>query len=156
MIHRPTRYRALPDAPYDPRVTRLDAPLNAPPGAGAFDPATGNISPGAVNPVTGLPVSGPGRRFYNRNVASMNVVQLTANNSIRLLPYNDRRSGLQINNRDATNALVYSFGNDAGFNGIALAAGGMALYDFTTPPDSLYLISAANILIVVLEITRRD
>ena len=151
----PTRYRPLPDDAYDPRVTQLDAPLNAPPGAGAFNPNTGNFTNGAVNPVTGVPL-GQTRRYYNRNVSAMNVVQLVAGQSIRFLPYNDRRSGLQINNRDATAVLLYSFGNDAGLNGLAIAAGGMALYDFTTPPDSLYLLSTANILVVVLEISRRD
>lgn len=134
-----TDYQHMPDAAYDPRVTDLTRPLNM-----------GKIAGATLAPAANA------RRYFNKNISNLTPVQLTANVSLRILPYNDRRSGLQINNKDTTQGLVYSFGNDAGFNGIQLAAGGMALYDFTTPPDTLYVISGANILIAVLEIARID
>ncbi len=137
-----TDYQHMPDAGYDPRVTDLSHPLNMGRIAGA-----------------GLPGSGSGaaaRRYYNKNVSTLTPVQLTANVSLRILPYNDRRSGLQIVNKDPAAPLNYSFGNDAGVNGLQLAAGGMALYDFTTPPDTLYLLAAADILVAILEISRMD
>jgi hypothetical protein len=149
MIPRPTRYRALPDSAYDSRVTDLSAPLNAPPGAGAFSPGTGNIAPGDAASVENR------RSYFNRNVTNTLSVQLAANKSLRLLPFNDRRSGLIVQNKDATAGLNYSFSNDLGFAGLLIAAGGSILLDFTTPPDTLYLISTANILVVVVEITRR-
>ena len=150
-IPRSTRYRALPDAAYDPRVTDLSRPLNPAPGYGngPFEPATG--------PTPGTAALAPGAfgGFVNRNTSNQLFFQLTANKSLRALVANPRRCGLEIQNRDATAALVYSFGTDRGFNGLLVAAGGSVLYDFTTPPDTIYLISSANILVAMLEISRR-
>lgn len=146
-----TRYRALPDAAYDPRLTDLSRPLNAPLGAGVD--SSGQFTPGDPGAVAAAIGS---RRYFNKNVSQMIGVQLVAGVSLRVLPFNDRRSGLQINNLDATAALSYSFGNDLQTLGIQLAAGAMALYDFTTPADTLYLFSTANIFVVVLEVSRKD
>ena len=148
---RVTRYRPLPDEAYDPRVTDLSKPLNPVPGYdnGAFAPATG--------PVPGTSVLAPGAMggFVNRNVSIQQFFQLKAGVSARALVANVRRCGLQIQNKDATAALVYSLGSDRGYNGFDISAGGSVLYDFTTPPDTLYLISSANILVAVLEVSRR-
>jgi len=141
------RYRALPDAAYDPRVTDLSGSFNGPPGAGPFAPG------GAAAAISGQT---SGRRYYNRNITNQLTVQLVANQTLRLLPFNDRRSGLLIQNQDAAAGLNYSLGQDKGFRGVLIAAGGAQLFDFTTPPDTLYLIASANILVAVVEITRRD
>lgn len=150
-ILKPTRFRALPDAAYDPRVTDLSKPLNPAPGYGdgAFAPATG--------PVPGVAALAPGAMggYVNRNISAQSFFQLVAGVTTRALSANIRRSGLVIQNKDAAAVLVYSLGNDRGLNGFNVAAGGTVLFDFTTPPDTLYLISAANILVAVLEITRR-
>ena len=146
-----TRYRPLPDEAYDPRVTDLSKPLNPVPGYdnGAFAPPTG--------PVPGASVLAPGAMggYVNRNVSIQQFIQLTAGKSYRALPANIRRCGLQIQNKDATAELVYSIGTDRGYNGFDIAAGGSVLYDFTTPADALYLISTADILVAILEISRR-
>lgn len=142
---RTARYHAIPDQAYDPRVTDVDHPLNAPPGYGG----------GAAAGAAPLPAAIAGRTYYNRNVSNQLPVQLVANLSTRILPTNYRRVGLEIQNLDAATPLVYSFGTDRKFRGLVIAAGGAALYDFTTPPDTLYLIASANILVAILEISRQ-
>ncbi len=147
----PARFRNLPDAAYDSRVTDLSKPLNPAPGYGngAFMPPTG-ATPGAA-------ALAPGAQggYFNRNISAQSYFQLTANQSYRALSANVRRSGLVIQNKDASAVLVYSLGTDRGYNGFDVSAGGSVLYDFTTPPDTLYLISSADILVAVLEVSRR-
>ncbi len=149
-ILKPARFRALPDAAYDPRVTDLSRPLNPAPGYGdgAFAPPTGPV-PGAAALAPGV-MGG----FINRNISAQTVFQLVGNVSTRALMSNVRRSGLIIQNKDATATLVYSLGNDRKFNGFDISPGGTVLFDFTTPPDTLYLISTADILVAVLEVSR--
>jgi len=144
-----TRYRALPDQSYDPRVTDLRRPFNVPAGsgpqAGYIDPATGMSANGATA------YSG----WTNKNVTNMIPFLLVAGVSIRALPNNPKRCGLEILNKDAATTLNYSFSNDLQLLGLAIGPGGAALYDFTTPPDALYLIAGAtNVQCVVLEISR--
>ncbi|MHB8414588.1 MAG: hypothetical protein ACYDDA_03785 [Acidiferrobacteraceae bacterium] len=142
-----SRYRALPDAAYDPRVTDVNRPLNVPPGTGGFGP----VASGAA----ALVVPGSGGQFFNRNVTNLVPFQLVANVSVRALAYNPRRSGLIIQNQDAAAPMNYSLGADRKFRGLVIAAGGTVLFDFTTPPDTLYIISGANILAVIAEIARQ-
>jgi hypothetical protein len=124
--------RNLPDNPSDPRVTSLRDAFNA--------PKKGDFSPDA---------------FVNRNVTNTTPFQLVGGApAIRALPRNPRRVGLQINNIDAGGNLVYSFGNAIGPIGLTLIPNGMALYDFSTPPDELYLFSTVNLYVVVMDITR--
>lgn len=122
---------SLPDAPYDVRVTDLGRPLKPPAFAAELD------------------------GFKNRNLTSTIPVQLQAGLSVRILPRNLRRSGLLIQNVDVAADIRYSFGNDLGTSGLLLKANGSAaLFDFTTPPDELYLFSTANASVIVLEMTR--
>lgn len=129
--------RNLPDSAYDPRITDMRRPLNA--------PKTGDFSPDS---------------FVNRNITNTTPFQLVGNGPpIRALPRNPRRVGLQINNIDIASNLIYSFGNaittsTGGAIGLTLIPNGMALYDFSTPPDELYLFSTANIYVIVMDITR--
>jgi hypothetical protein len=112
----------------------MQRPLNAPQSAG------GNASDG----------------FVNRNVANTTPFQLVGGAApIRALPRNPRRVGLLINNIDTTANLIYTFGNAIPGFGITLLPNGTALFDFSTPPDELYLFSAvANIYVIVMDITR--
>lgn len=127
-----TSYRPLPDQAYDPRVTDLDNPLIPP-------AATG---PGSLD------------NFRNRNVANTTPTQLVANVSTRILGANPRRTGLLIQNKDATASLFFAFGNAADITSVSVPPGGYALFDFTTPASELYLFSTANIQVSVLEMIR--
>lgn len=120
----------LPDSPYDVRLTDLSRPLKPPSFAAELD------------------------QFTNRNGTSTINFQLVANTSVRVLPRNPRRSGLLINNLDAAADLRYSFGNNLGPDGLLIVPRGAALFDFTTPPDELYLFSTANISVIVMDMTR--
>ena len=146
-----TRYRALPDAPYDPRVTDLGRPLNPAPGYGNGPFA----APTGADPGASVLAPGANGGFVNRNISNQLYFVLAANVSLRAIARNPYRSGMQIQNNDATATLVYSLGTDRGFNGFQVQPGGVVLYDFTTPPDTLYLISSANIRVAVLEVSRR-
>lgn len=92
--------------------------------------------------------------WQNRNSTVTTRVQLVAGQTLRLLPKNPRRSGLQIQNLDVAANLSYSFGNDLGAQGLVLTPNAMALYDFTTPADELYLFAAVNLTCIVMEMTR--
>jgi hypothetical protein len=127
---RPQRYHKLPDNPASDKVTDIGRPIYPPSMAVQLD------------------------GFTNRNLTTTLSTQLTGGESLRLLPRNLRRCGLQIQNLDATGFLHYSFGNDLGENGFSLGPNGMALYDFTTPPDELYLFSTVNLRCVVMDVTR--
>lgn len=120
----------LPDSPYAVGVTDLSRPLKPPAFLADLD------------------------GFTNRNGTSTIPFQLVANVGIRALPRNPRRAGLLINNLDPTTDLRYSFGNDQGANGLLIVPRGAALFDFTTPPDELYLFSTAAISVIVVDITR--
>jgi hypothetical protein len=150
-----TRYRGLPDQAYDPRVTDLRRPFNVPAGSGPqaayIDPATGQSSASLAAGASGQPYSG----WTNKNVTNMIPFLLIAGVSVRALPNNPKRCGLEILNKDAATTINYSFSNDLQLQGLAIGPGGAALYDFTTPPDALYLIAGAtNVQVVVLEISR--
>jgi hypothetical protein len=141
-----TRYRALPDQSYDPRVTDLAHPFNVP-------AATGPLT---INPATGLLNGG----WVNRNVTNTIPIRLqgivagVTNGSLRVLPNNPKRTGLIIQNLDAVNALNFSIANDLAGNGIQVGAGGSILLDFTCPPDAIYLFSAVPLSAMVVEFSR--
>jgi hypothetical protein len=137
-----TEYRALPDSPYDPRVTDIDSPVRPPKATDFKLDAAGNPIPGSQD------------NFKNRNKSNTTPIQLVAGQSVRALPANPRRSGLMIVNKDATATLFYSFGNSADVLALEIAPKGSALFDFTTPGDELYLFSSANIQVALLEISR--
>jgi hypothetical protein len=137
-----TRYTPLPDSPSDPRVTDLSKPFNVPASTG----------PQAIDAVTGKSKHGDWR---NRNVTQTIPIGLIAGVSQRVLVNNPRRTGLIIENKDATQPLNYSFANDLQSFGLVIAAGGSVLLDFTCPSDALYLFcGAANIQACVAEISR--
>lgn len=93
--------------------------------------------------------------FRNRNNTSTTPFILVGNApSTRALPRNLRRTGLRIQNIDATATLFYSIGNDLGANGLQIPPGGSDLYDFWTPRDEVYLFAVANIRVVIMEGTR--
>lgn len=141
-----TRYTPLPDQSYDPRITDLSKPFNVP-------AATGPQTIDTVNPATGLATVAGG--WVNRNVTNMIPVALVAGVSLRVLPYNPKRTGLILQNLDAVNPLNFSFANDLKGNGGQIGAGGSILLDFTTPPDTLYLFSGAgNLASMVIEFSR--
>jgi hypothetical protein len=153
-----TRPRPQPDQAYDPRVTDLSRPLNIPgvtgPQAGIpwIDPSTGLTTSGAAINPQGGPTSGG---WINRNVSNTIPFNLVAGVSVRALPYNQKRTGLIIQNKDAVNALNVSFANDLGANGMQISAGVTVLLDFTTPPDTVYLFAnVANIQCIVIEYSR--
>lgn len=157
-----TKYRPLPDQAYDPRITNMQRPLNVPAATGPqagipyIDPATGQVTNGGNAAVASgqLPAAGS-NGWVNKNVTNQIPFLLVAGISVRALPYNPKRSGLLIQNLDATNVINYSFSNDLQLNGFQIAAGGAVLLDFTTPPDTLYLISGtANVNAIVAEISR--
>lgn len=121
----------LPDSASDVRLTDLNRPLKPPAFAAQLD------------------------NFKNRNLTSTIPVQLVANQTVRILPRNYRRTGLLIQNVDTAADIRYSFGNDLQGAGLLLTANGSAaLFDFTTPPDEVYLFSTANASVIVLEMTR--
>lgn len=137
-----TRYTALPDQAYDPRVTNLDKPFNVP-------AATG---PQAVDPVTGESKHGTWR---NRNVTQTIPIGLIAGASQRVLVNNPRRTGVIIQNKDTVQQLNYSWANDLQLFGLQIGPGGSVLLDFTCPSDALYLFcGGANIQACVAEISR--
>lgn len=121
------------DSPYDVRMTDLNNPLMPPRGQGG----------------------GGGDGFVNRNVSNTTPFVLVGGaEAIRALPRNPRRVGLQIQNLDPSADLRYSVGNNLNGNGLLVVPRGTVLYDFTTPPDELYLWSAANITVIVMDVTR--
>lgn len=124
------RRLTLPDVASNPSVTDINRPLIPP----SFNAAADG--------------------YVNRNATSTLPIQLVANTSLRILPRNPRRSGMQIQNLDPTTDLNYSLGNDLQGSGLLVVPRGTVLYDFTTPCDELYLFSTANISVVILEITR--
>jgi hypothetical protein len=152
-----TRYRALPDSAYDPRVTSLKRPFNAPGSTGPqsgipYSTANGSTTTGGMQ--AGIPGSSV-LGFMNKNVTNMLPFGLVVGVSVRALANNAKRSGLIIQNKDPTNTLNYSLGNDLQALGAAIGPGGAVLFDFTTPPDALYLYSAtANLQAVVVELSR--
>jgi hypothetical protein len=145
-----TRYRALPDQAYDPRVTDMEHPFNVPSSTGPMTTTT--------DPKTGNPVQAGG--WVNRNVTNTIPIRLpgvvagVSSGTLRVLPNNPRRTGLLIQNIDAVNALNFSFANDLQGNGALIGAGGAILLDFTTAPDALYLFSAVPLSAIVIEFTR--
>jgi len=152
-----TRARPLPDQSYDPRVTDLSRPFNVPGVTGPqssipYSTSNGVTTTGAIQQgVTGASILG----WVNKNVTNMLPFALVVGQSIRALPNNYKRSGLVIENKDPTNTLNYSLGNDLQALGAAIGPGGSVLFDFTTPPDALYLYSGtANLQAVVIEISR--
>jgi hypothetical protein len=135
MIRRPqSRFRALPDSPYAPGVTDVSRPLRPPSAKGSG----------------GAALDG----FVNRNISGTTNFSLVAGVTIRALPRNPRRVGLQIQNIDTTSILRYSLGNDLQGSGLYVGSLGTVLYDFTTPPDELYLFSVTNLQCIILEISR--
>jgi hypothetical protein len=150
-----TKYRPVPDQSYDPRVTDLSRPLNVP---GMTGPQSGIPyldSSGAPTTGSAQNPNSAGMGWTNRNVTNQIPFLLTAGISTRALPYNAKRTGLVIQNLDAAQPLSYSFSNDLQALGLQIGAGGAALFDFTTPPDTLYLFcGAANIQVAVVEISR--
>lgn len=141
-----TRYTPLPDQSYDPRVTDLSKPFNVP-------AATGPQTIASINPTTGLAMTQGG--WVNRNVTNTIPFRLVQAVSTRALPYNPKRTGLLIQNLDTVNPLNFSFANDLQGNGGQIGAGGSALFDFTTPPDTLYLFcGGANLSALVMEFSR--
>jgi hypothetical protein len=121
----------LPDQSYDVGVTRVDRPLYPPQMDARLD------------------------SFRNRNRTSTLPFILVANApSVRALPRNLRRTGLRLQNVDATGTLYYSIGNDLAVNGLQIPPGGSDLYDFTTPADELYLFATANIRVIIVEMSR--
>jgi hypothetical protein len=141
-----TRYTPLPDQAYDPRITDLSKPFNVP-------AATGPQAIASIDPTTGLATTQGG--WVNRNVTNTIPVQLVALATVRILPTNPKRTGVLIQNLDATATLNFSFSNDLQGNGAQVGAGGSVLLDFTTPPDTLYLFCAtANIRALVMEFSR--
>lgn len=125
-------FRKLPDQSFDYRVTDLTRPLKP----------TAATTEGVLD------------TFQNRNMTTTTPFQLVANQSIRALPRNPRRVGLLVQNLDASAIGNFSLGNDLAGNGLQLAPGGSALFDFTCPPDEVYLFSTANIRMMVVDVTR--
>jgi hypothetical protein len=150
-----TRYRPLPDSGYDPRVTDLSRPLNIPGSTGPQSSIPYSTNNGATS--TGGVQAGISSLmgWANKNVTNMIPFGLVAGVSVRALAGNYKRSGLVIENKDPTNTLNYSLGNDLQALGASIGPGGSVLYDFTTPPDAVYLYSGtANLQAVVIEISR--
>jgi hypothetical protein len=150
-VGKPTRYTPLPDQAYDPRVTDLSRPLNMPGKTGpqAAYPYAGQSPTDSGSPATAAP-SG----WSNRNVTNTIPFTLVAGQTTRALPVNYKRTGLLIQNLDATATLNFSFANDLQNFGAAVQPGGSVLLDFTTAPDTLYLFSLANIQVLVMEFSR--
>ena len=128
-----THYAGLPDQPYDPRVTELSQPLRP--------PIPRNDAGGLDN-------------FRNRTVTSTTPIQLVAGAQLRVLPTNPRRTGLLIQNKDATNSLFIGFGNGADSNALSIAPGGYVLLDFTCPNSEVYAFATANLQAVFVEMSR--
>jgi hypothetical protein len=171
MAARYTVYTALPDNPSDPRITDLQRPLRVP-GSGIGAPGTlpggypvnGTSNTGQVTSSGGGAVSASDAagaapvvvldNYKNRNQTSTSPFQLVANVPTRLLPGNLRRTGIILQNADPTANLWFAFGNTVTFTGFFLPPGGIALFDFTTPRDDLWVMSNFNILGTVAEMTR--
>lgn len=127
------RMNRVYDSPYDVRLTDLNNPII---------PRRGDAASG-------------GDGFQNRNVTfTMRVTLVGGNPGVRVLPDNPRRVGLVIQNLDAVADLNWSFGNSQDAAGMILVPRSSFLFDFTTPRDGLYLFSAANITVSVMDITR--
>ena len=131
---RDTKYRSLPDQPYDPRVTALDFPLRPP------------ISRNA---------DGTPDNFRNRNLRNTTPIQLVGGAAgVRVLPANPRRTGLIIQNKDAAATLFVGYGVQADINSFQIAPGGSILEDFTAPAGEVYLFSTANIQAILIDTSR--
>jgi hypothetical protein len=173
MSQRLTVYTALPDQSYDPRVTDLTRPLRVP-GTGIGGPDSGpNGYPihGTTDATTAIQSSTGGLasasdvagaqavvildNFKNRNETKTYPIQLVANQPIRITPGNLRRTGIVIQNKDPAAALFFAFGNAVTTDALSLVAGGMIGFDFTTPPEDLWLLSASNIQVAIMEMTRK-
>ncbi len=123
--------RTLPDDSSDARLTDLSRPLLPTPQNFALD------------------------SFVNRNLTSTTPYVLVGlAPAVRALPRNPRRVGLLIQNKDPGADLFYSLGNNLSGDGIIIPPRGSVLFDFTTPPDEVYLYSAANVYCLVVEIIR--
>lgn len=149
-----TRFRAQPDSPYDPRVTDLGVrPFNAP--GSSSGPGSG---PGIVTGIdaAGMPIIQRTGQWINRNVSNTTPLLLAAGLSARVLPANPQRTGCIIANKDSTLTINFSWGNDAAGLGLVLGPGATALFDFTTPGDTLYVFNGngAAVQAVVTEIVR--
>lgn len=128
-----TRYTALPDQAYDPRVTNMGRPVHPP------SPRT---------------VSGALDKFVNRTITNTSPIQLVANVAQRVLPNNRRRVGLLIQNKDTTNDLFIGFGNGADANSLSVPARGFILLDFACPSGEVYAFATANIQAIFVDMTR--
>jgi hypothetical protein len=145
-----SRYTPLPDQAYDPRVTDLSKPFNVPAATGPQA-----LPAGTLVSADGMPLPGARAGWVNRNITNTIPVQLQTGVSLRILPTNPKRTGIIIQNLDATAALNFSFSNDLAGNGAQIGAGGSVLLDFTCPPDTLYLFcGTANIRALVMEFSR--
>jgi hypothetical protein len=149
-----TKYRPVPDQAYDPRITNLARPLNVPAATGP-QASISYTDPGTGQSTTAGAASGGPAGWQNKNVTNQIPFLLTAGVSTRALAYNAKRNGMIIQNNDASSTLSYSLGQDLQALGLSIGPGGSVLFDFTTPPDTLYLFcGAANIQVTVVEITR--
>ncbi len=126
----PRNRYTLPDQAYDVGLTQVDRALYPPQMNASLD------------------------NFRNRNNTSTTPFILQAGQSVRALPRNLRRTGLRIQNVDASGTLFYSIGSDQGEGGLQVPPGGSDLYDFWTPRDELYLFALANIRVIIMEGTR--
>lgn len=135
-----TQVNMLPDSPSDPRITDTSNPLRAP-----------GRRPGQPLPR----MSNAPDNFRNRTVVNTTPIQLVAGAAaVRVLPNNERRTGLIIQNKDTTADLFIGFGNAADANSFALKAGVSILLDFTCPAGEVYAFSASAIQAVFVEMSR--
>jgi hypothetical protein len=128
-----TRYVPLPDQSYDPRTTDLSNPVRPP----------------VSRSRSGLPGG-----FVNKVISNTTPIQLVAGVPVRVLPFNQSRKGLLIQNRDTASPLYVGFGGSNGVNDLSIAAGGYLLLDFVCPPSELWLYSPTNLLAVVVDMSQ--
>lgn len=117
-----SRMRTLVPQSYSPSVTNIDEAFRAPRVKQKPGELTKRVK---VNPVA---------------------FTLVANTPFQSLNENPRRRGLIIQNFDGSATLFYSFGVVVDFNsGLRLSPGSIALFDFVTPTDAVWVMSTANI-----------